>query len=117
MTYVTLTVQPGQVLDQAARAEHKKTPDLKTLQGLVGGYIETVPHLTSVELPGGRRVRCTAYVNEEGRLMGMPKNPEMSRLWKSELLRQKPSATFSYEPELHGPVVFVYKAPARKAEA
>ena len=114
MTHVTLTVQPGQVLDQAAQAEHKKTPDLKTLQGLVGGYIETVPHLTSVELPGGRRVRCTAYVNEEGKLIRLPKNQEMSRLWKSELLRQQPGASFRYEPELHGSVVFVYKLQQRE---
>ena len=112
MTHVTLTVQPGQVLDQAARAEHKRTPSLATLQELVGGLIETVPHLTSIELPGGRRVRCTAYVNEEGKLVGLPKNQEMSRLWKSELLRQRPGSSFSYEPKLHGPVVFVYKAPA-----
>lgn len=111
MTHVTLTVRPGQDLEEGERAEHRGSPRLAVLQKLVGGYIETVPHLTSLELDG-RRTRCTVYVNEEGRLKGMPSNDAMSAVWKSELLRQKPGAEFRYEPELFGPVAIVFKKPS-----
>ena len=114
LTHVTLTVKPGQTLEQAERAEHRGSPSLRVLQGLVEGYIETVPHLTSLELDG-RRVRCTVYVNEEGRLVGMPRNDAMSSLWKRELLRRQPGAEFRYEPELFGPVAIVFKKQAEKA--
>jgi hypothetical protein len=109
MPYITITVKPYDTLATAARDCHGKTPSLKVLQKAVGGYIETVPHLTSIELDG-KRVRCTAYANEEGRLHDLPRNHHMSNLWKRELLRQSPNAEFRYEPELYGPVVFVVKA-------
>ena len=59
------------------------------------------------------RVRCTVYINEEGRLEGLAKNLVMSNLWRRELLRQNPRAEFSYEPELFGPVVVVFKEKSR----
>lgn len=108
MTHVTLTVRPGQALEQGDREEHPRSPDWTVLRRLVEGYIEMVPHLTSIELDG-RRTRCTVYVNECGKLNRMPRNDAMSTLWKSELLRQRPGAEFWYEPELHGPVVIVLK--------
>jgi hypothetical protein len=47
------------------------TPDLDTLQSLVGGYIEAAPTDGSV----------TVYVNEEGKVTGLPVNPEATRLY------------------------------------
>lgn len=38
--------------------------DLKSLQSLVGGYIEHIPFLGNIDL----------LINEEGKLMGLPQN-------------------------------------------
>ena len=63
MPYITLTVAPWTALDNAVRIEHKTSPSLKMLQMIIGGYIKTVPHLTSIEI-NGKRVCCTVYCNE-----------------------------------------------------
>lgn len=47
------------------------TPDLDTLQKLVGGYIEAAPTDGSV----------TVYVNEEGKVYGLPINEVGTRLY------------------------------------
>jgi hypothetical protein len=45
-------------------------PDLAALQEMVGGYIESAP----------TRLPATAFVNEEGKLEGLPVNPVASML-------------------------------------
>lgn len=45
--------------------------DLETMQGLVGGYIETIA--AGPEIVG--------IVNEEGILIGLPVNPHMRDMW------------------------------------
>lgn len=109
MPYVTLTVAPDQDLTSAVRVEHKRSPSLAFLQAAVGGYIELVPHLTSIDY-AGRRVRCTVYCNEEGRLKGTCLNVAMSSLWRDELLRCNSREYFVYEPEIAGSVIFVVNA-------
>lgn len=109
MPYVTLTVAPDQDLTSATRVEHKCLPALAFLEAAVGGYIELVPHLTSIDYDG-RRVKCTVYCNEEGRLKGTCLNVAMSSLWRDELLRRNPRAYFAYEPEFVGSVIFVVNA-------
>ena len=54
-----------------------KTFTLAELQGMVGGYIELVM------LPRGNG-RVTAYVNEEGKLNGLPHNATASRIYGRE---------------------------------
>ena len=47
MPYRLLVVEPGQTIESAVSTTHAKMPSLAQLQKAVGGYIETVPHLTS----------------------------------------------------------------------
>lgn len=46
------------------------------LVAAVGGYIETVPYFTRYF-----NQRCIAYVNEEGKLHGLPFNPYARAKW------------------------------------
>ena len=51
----------------------KDEPDLKAAQDFVGGYVEGIP------FPNGDYL----IVNEEGKLKGLPLNPEATALWKA----------------------------------
>jgi len=52
--------------------DSKDEPDLKAAQEFVGGYVEGIP------FPNGDYL----IVNEEGKLMGLPLNPEATLLWR-----------------------------------
>ena len=52
--------------------DEKNTPDLKGAQDFVGGYVECIT------FPNGDLL----IVNEEGKLIGLPLNPEATLLWK-----------------------------------
>ena len=52
--------------------DESKTPSLKEAQDFVGGYVECITFPTGDVL----------IVNEEGKLMGLPLNPEATLLWK-----------------------------------
>ena len=52
--------------------DEKNTPDLKGAQDFVVGYVECIT------FPNGDLL----IVNEEGKLMGLPLNPEATLLWK-----------------------------------
>lgn len=54
--------------------------ELAELQAGVGGYIETVPGLTSYNHEG-RQHRCFAFCNEEGKLKQLPRNERATQLW------------------------------------
>lgn len=49
--------------------------DLKTLQEIVEGYIETVPTVLAEGWSHEANVGTTLIVNEEGKLLGLPVNP------------------------------------------
>ena len=51
----------------------KDEPDLKAAQEFVGGYVE------GIIFPNGDYL----IINEEGKLKGLPYNPEASALWKA----------------------------------
>ena len=51
----------------------KDEPDLKTAQAFVGGMVEGIP------FPNGDYL----IVNEEGKLMQLPLNPEATALWRA----------------------------------
>ena len=51
----------------------KDEPSLKAAQAFDGGYIE------GITFPNGDYL----IINEEGKLMGLPFNPEASALWKA----------------------------------
>ena len=52
--------------------DEKKTPSLKEAQDFVGGYVE------GITFPNGDYL----IINEEGKLKGLPLNPEATLLWK-----------------------------------
>ena len=54
-------------------ADSKDEPDLKAAQEFVGGYVE------GITFPNGDYL----IINEEGKLIGLPYNPEASALWKA----------------------------------
>ena len=51
----------------------KNEPTLKSAQDFVGGYVE------GITFPNGDYL----IVNEEGKLMGLPLNPEATALWRA----------------------------------
>ena len=53
--------------------DKKDEPDYKAVSKFVGGMVECV------QLPNGDLL----LLNEEGKLMGLPLNPEASALWKA----------------------------------
>lgn len=70
---------------------------LETLQKIVGGYIEYIPHFDHFV-----GVHCHAYANEEGRIHGLPRNERATELWKDQL-----EGPLRYEPLLFGDVAIV----------
>ena len=52
--------------------DEKNTPTLKSAQDFVGGMVECIT------FPNGD----VLIINEEGKLIGLPLNPEASLLWK-----------------------------------
>ena len=52
----------------------RKEFSLKELQKFVGGLIQMV------SLPSGKEI----IVNDEGKLIGLPKNEEATKIWKEE---------------------------------
>ena len=53
--------------------DSKDEPSLKEAQEFVGGYVE------GITFPNGDYL----IINEEGKLMGLPLNPEATTLWKA----------------------------------
>ena len=53
--------------------DSKDEPNLKAAQDFVGGYVEGIP------FPNGDYL----IINEEGKLMGLPLNPEATALWRA----------------------------------
>lgn len=53
---------------------------LNVLQAAVGGYIEIVPGFDVYEFEGEWRP-CVAYCNEDGKIIGLPKNDTATALW------------------------------------
>jgi hypothetical protein len=53
--------------------DSKDEPTLKAAQEFVGGYVE------GIQFPNGDYL----IINEEGKLMGLPLNPEATALWRA----------------------------------
>ena len=68
MTTVNTTAAEFKII-----TDKKDEPDLKAAQAFVGGYVE------GITFPNGDYL----IINEEGKLMGLPLNPEATALWKA----------------------------------
>ena len=81
---------------------------LPVLQKSVGGYVETVPHLTLVRI--GNVVRqCVAFCNEEGKIEGLPYNHQATMAWEDAIIAQGLGVISDV---LVGDVVFVCGPPS-----
>ena len=75
----------------------KDEPDLKAAQDFVGGYVE------GISFPNGDYL----IVNEEGKLIGLPLNPEATTLWRSTFTKDK--YAFGYDDWVSGPAILIKK--------
>ena len=78
--------------------DSKDEPDLKTAQEFVGGYVQ------GIELPNGDYL----IINEEGKLMGLPLNPEATTLWKATF--DNDNYITGRDDFVVGPVILIKKA-------
>lgn len=61
--------------------QHDERMDLKEMQDLVGGYIETVPTVIAPYWADEKGVSIRMVVNEEGKLHGLDWNPKATTLY------------------------------------
>ena len=73
----------------------KDEPDLKAAQEFVGGMVQ------GIEFPNGDYM----IMNEEGKLMGLPLNPEATSLWRTTFTKDK--YLFGYDDWVAGPAILI----------
>ena len=77
--------------------DNKDEPDLKTAQDFVGGMVECIT------FPSGDLL----IVNEEGKLMQLPLNPEATALWRMTFTKQ--NYVTGYDDFVVGPAIYIKK--------
>ena len=75
----------------------KDEPDLKTAQKFVGGMVE------GISFPNGDYL----IINEEGKLMQLPLNPEATTLWRATFTKDK--YLYGYDDFVVGPAILIKK--------
>ena len=75
--------------------DKKDEPDLKTAQDFVCGMVKWIT------FPNGD----VLIVNEEGKLMGLPLNPEGTLLWRTTFTKDK--YAFGYDDWVSGPAILI----------
>ena len=75
----------------------KNEPQYKAVSDFVGGMVEVV------QFPNGDLL----LLNEEGKLMGLPLNPEATALWRSHFTKDK--YAFGYDDFVVGPAMVIQK--------
>ena len=75
----------------------KDEPDLESAQKFVGGMVQ------GIQFPNGDYM----IMNEEGKLMGLPLNPEATTLWRSTFTKDK--YLFGYDDFVVGPAILIKK--------
>ena len=73
----------------------KDEPTLKEAQDFVGGMVE------GITFPNGDYL----IVNEEGKLMGLPLNPEATALWRMTFTKQ--NYVIGYDDWVCGPAILI----------
>ena len=77
--------------------DQKDEPDLKSAQDFVGGMVECIT------FPNGDLL----IVNEEGKLMQLPLNPEATLLWRMTFTKDK--YAYGYDDFVVGPAIYIKK--------
>ena len=75
--------------------DNKDEPTLESAQKFVGGYVECIT------FPNGD----VLIVNEEGKLMSLPLNPEGTALGRSTFTKDK--YAFGYDDWVSGPAILI----------
>ena len=75
----------------------KDEPNLKTAQDFVGGMVECIT------FPNGDLF----IINEEGKLMNLPLNPEATTLWRMTFTKDKYAT--GYDDFVVGPAIYIKK--------
>jgi len=75
----------------------KDEPDLKAAQEFVGGMVE------GISFPNGDYL----IINEEGKLMQLPLNPEATALWRATFTKDK--YLYGYDDFVVGPAILIKK--------
>jgi hypothetical protein len=75
----------------------KDEPTLESAQEFVGGMVE------GISFPNGDYL----IVNEEGKLMGLPLNPEGTALWRMTFTKEE--YAFGYDDWVSGPAILIKK--------
>ena len=99
MTQVNTTADQFKIIEDV-----KDEPDYKAVSKFVGGMVECVT------FPNGDLL----LLNEEGKLMQLPLNPEATALWRATFTKDK--YVFGYDDFVVGPVIYI-KAKALKTWA
>ena len=73
----------------------KKEPTLKEAQKFVGGYVE------GITFPNGDLL----LINEEGKLINLPLNPEATALWRTTFTKDK--YLFGHDDFVVGPAILI----------
>ena len=77
--------------------DSKHEPDLDAAQKFVGGMVE------GITFPNGDYL----IINEEGKLMQLPLNPEATTLWRATFTKDK--YAFGYDDFVVGPAILIKK--------
>ena len=77
--------------------DSKDEPTLKSAQEFVGGMVQ------GIEFPNGDYM----IMNEEGKLMQLPLNPEATTLWRATFTEDK--YLFGYDDFVVGPAILIKK--------
>ena len=90
MTQVNTTAEQFKLI-----TDKKDEPDYKAVSKFVGGMVECVT------FPNGDLL----LLNEEGKLMGLPLNPEATALWRMTFTKDK--YAFGYDDFVVGPAMVI----------
>ena len=77
--------------------DKKDEPDYKAVSKFVGGMVQVV------SFPNGDLL----LLNEEGRGMGLPLNPEATALWRTHFT--KATHLWGYDDDVVGPAIVIQK--------
>ena len=92
MTTVNTTAEQFKLI-----TDKKDEPDLQSAQLFVGGYVECI------QFPNGDLL----LLNEEGKLMQMPLNPEATTLWRTHFTKE--THINGYDDVVVGPAILIKK--------
>ena len=92
-----MTKQNTQAAEFKLITDKKDEPDYKAVSKFVGGMVEVVT------FPNGDLL----LLNEEGRGMGLPLNPEATALWRTHFT--KATHLWGYDQDVVGPAMVIQK--------